>query len=315
VGYAAFFTPAVRVGSGGENARLMAFAAGPDDLGPVVISGRRPAGDAEVLLNPLLADALGVQIGDRVELTISEFGVEGEADVLPIDLPTGTFDVVGTGAVPLGDDAYDISIATTIAGYRSLLPPDEAKAIAGGADFLLLNRADGVSTEQIVDRLADLGVTYEPIAPTSDEFLDNIVSVDRTSTESVPDLLGVLMAFAGGSVLVYTVVTTIGRNRRDLGIAQALGFDRSLIQRSARVAGAAQAVAGLLVAVPGGIIIGRAAWQVYERSLGVVPGTAVPAFDISLVVIAALALAVGAASLAARRLCRGSVASVLRASE
>jgi ABC-type lipoprotein release transport system permease subunit len=315
IGPAGYFTLGIELGPDAVQARVMAFGSAPGDIEPRVITGRAPEGRGDIVLNPKLADALDVSVGDTIEVAASTAGMPPEEVEALGELPRETFEVVGTAAVPLGDGAFAVGSAMTIDGYISLLPgPFREEAEAGGADFLMIRRTDGVSTDELVARLAEIDVDHEPADPVvAEELIDNILSVDQTGTESVPDLLGWLMLVTGAGVLTFGLVVTLSRSRHELAIVRAVGFDRRLVRRTSRWAGFAQAAAALVVGVPLGIVAGRYAWHLYARSLGVAEVEHVPAVELAALVAGTIAFSVGVASLAGRWVSRRSPGAVLRA--
>ena len=235
VGYALFFTPTLVLGPNHEASHALALSSGPDAIEPTVMAGRAPAGTDDLLLSPKLADTLGVGVGDRIEVAYDLESMTGEPG---LGEPF-TVDIVGIGPVPLGDGNFDIGSATTVDGMLAHLPAE----ITGGpdveprADFILIDRAAGVTDDDIRERFASAGVEIDPESPGLDEFAQTIVSVDPTSTESAPNLLAVLMAVMAGGVLTYGLVTAVTRNGHDLAVARALGFTPRLLRRSGRWAG------------------------------------------------------------------------------
>jgi hypothetical protein len=313
VGPLLFFTMGVEVGAERTPARVLAFGGGAHDIEPRVISGRAPEGDAELVLNPKLADALGVVAGDVVEVSLSSAGAPPEEAAVLDDAPTRAFEVVGTAAVPLGDGYFASAGALTIDGYRSLLPGALAAEAGSRVDFLAVDRADGATTGDVGLRLADVGIAHEPLAPADVEAsLDQILSVDRTGTESVPDLLAWLMLLTGAGVLSYGLIISLGRSQRELAIVRAIGFDRRLVRHTSVWVGLAQATAALVVGVPLGVIVGRQAWFAYARSVGVAGIARVPVLELVALSAATLVFGVSVSWVAGRWLSRSAPAVALR---
>ncbi|HYF45377.1 MAG TPA: hypothetical protein VD926_04140, partial [Acidimicrobiales bacterium] len=163
-GSALFFVPPLALGPDHVEGRAMAFGTEPGAPVPTVIDGRAPTGPFETLLNPHLAGDLGVGVGDAVEATFDLSEVLGpEAG----SSEAFTLQVVGLGVVPIGDGRFDRGMAITREGYmiqeRGFRPdaedPDDGPG--DGIDFLLLDRHDGVTDADIVERLAAEGVEYD----------------------------------------------------------------------------------------------------------------------------------------------------------
>jgi hypothetical protein len=307
-----FWVPALGLGPDRSVSRVVGMGAGEDAVETTVIDGRAPVGDDEILLSPKLADRLGVGVGDRVDAAFEE----GDFSEEPGDWGEPfTLEVVGTGPVAVGDGTFERGSAMTDEGLAANLPPD----LVGGlpleqlANFILIDRAEGVTDAQIADRLAAAGVDFDPGDVDQQVLLENLVSVDRTSTESAPDLLALVMATFATGLLAYGLSTTVARNRADLAIARALGFTPRLVSRTARWAAFAFVGAALVVAVPVGLVIGRAAWRTFATGLGVVPDPTVYPNEIAAFVAASLVAAGLIATSAARWQSRSRPATALRA--
>lgn len=313
-GHALFFTPDLSLGADHELSQPFAFSTGPDAVEPTVIRGRAPAGVDDLLLSPTLADGLGLDVGDEVEarLDLSEL-TQGAFEMTdPFVL-----EVVGIGPVPLGDGNFDIGSAVTIDGLFSHLPPEIQAEIgsednADRTDFVLIDRAEGVTDDEILRRFAAAGVEIGPDAPTIEEYAATVVSTDPTSTESAPDLLAALMAVMAGGVLTYGLVIAVQRNGHDLSVVRALGVTPRLLRRSGRWAGIVFASAALIVAVPVGVVLGRVVWRGYAEDLGVVPDPVTTIGEIGALVLATLLLAAVVGTLAAARQARTRPGAALR---
>lgn len=130
-----------------------AFETGPDAITPVVISGRAPQGDDELLLNAALAAQVGVDVGDEIAVLADDHfaflhQTLGIATQLP-DRRATSFEVVGIGVLAIADGRLDRGIALTMDGLRRIFaPPSRDDLIA------LLVQVDPAVLEQV---LLDLG--------------------------------------------------------------------------------------------------------------------------------------------------------------
>ncbi len=302
-GNALFFTPTLSLGEDHLGGKVMAFSTGPDSVEPTVIDGRAPTSADEILVNPRFADQLDVSPGDELEASfdLTEFyGPEAGSS------PPFAVEVVGTGLVPIGDGRFETGVAMTREGYLAQaagFPNAEEDGFLGpvtAADFLLIDRNPGVTDADIVERLATEDVLYDPDPVDSADFLDNIVSTDPTSTEAAPDLLAGLMAVMASGVIAYGVTISVNRNRHDLAVVRALGLTPRRLRSTARWAAMSFVAAALVIAVPLGIVIGRASWRAYAEGLGVVPDPTSPTLEIVAAVAVVLLLACIVGTLAAR---------------
>ena len=103
------------------------------------------------------------------------------------------------------------------------------------------------------------------------------------------------------------------RRRHDLALLKAIGFTRR--QLSATVAWQATvAVAiGTVIGIPLGIIIGRSLWDVFARTIDVVPQPTISPLTIALIAVSALLLANVVAAIPARQAARTRTAVLLHA--
>jgi hypothetical protein len=310
-GHALFFTPSLILGGDHDHSPVLAFSTGPDAVEPTVITGRAPAGDDELLLSPPMAGTLGVEVGDRIEamldLTQLTEGAIQESDPFSLD-------VVGIGPVPLGDGNFDVGSAVTVDGLVSHLPDELRQQFEAEprTDFVLIDRADGVTDDAIHERFAAAGVPIDADWPDGATYAATLVGIDPTSTESAPDLLAGLMALMAGGVLAYGVVVAVNRNGQDLAVARALGLTPRLVRRTSRWAAFAFTTAALVVAVPVGVVLGRVVWRTYAEGLGVVPDPVTTEWELAALVVAALGLALLIGTLAAHWQVRARAATELR---
>ncbi len=217
--------------------------------------------------------------------------------------------------MPLGDGNFDIGSALTIDGLVSHLPPEIQAEIEGErdrTDFVLIDRADGVTDDAIIRRFAAAGVEIDPEAQDIRGYAATVVGIDPTTTESAPNLLAALMAVMAGGVLTYGLVTAVHRNGHDLSVVRALGVTPRLLRRTGRWAGTVFAAAALVIAVPVGVVLGRVVWRSYAEDLGVVPDPVTTAWEIGVLVLATLVLAGLVGTLAAGRQARTRPGAVLR---
>jgi len=130
---------------------------------------------------------------------------------------------------------------------------------------------------------------------------------DRTAL-----LLALLLGLVAVATLAHTLLTSIRRRRRDLAVLKTLGFVRR--QVAATVASQATALVGLalVMGVPLGVVLGRWAWVLFARQLGVLPEPTLSAVIVAATVPAALLAANLVATVPARTAARTRPALVLR---
>jgi predicted lysophospholipase L1 biosynthesis ABC-type transport system permease subunit len=129
---------------------------------------------------------------------------------------------------------------------------------------------------------------------------------------AVPLVLAGFLALLGGGGLAHAVVVSLRARRRDLSVVRSLGLGARAARGSLRWAAVMLALAGAVVGVPLGLLLGRAVWDTTADSLGVVHEHALPLVAVPLVVIVMAALALALAELPARRAGHVRPAEILR---
>jgi hypothetical protein len=278
-------------------------------FGPSVIDGRKPSAANEVLLGPRTLDALGLHIGEDVE-------VVGQSWEGPPVERTARVQIVGTGVVPLSEQ-FGEGAAMTLDGlarlnrevaaggavYVRLAPGADADAVADA--FRAAFTRDRGSTVQVFGGLEDADASG--VAPLLD-VLENLEEIDAVS-----GLFAVLMGLMAAAVLGHVLVNATHERRRDLAVLRAFGFSRRQVVDTVGLQAAIYVVVALAVGVPVGLAVGRFVWRLYASFLGVVPDPVTPWSAFAAVATAALLVALLVASTPAWRAARRPPADALRA--
>jgi ABC-type lipoprotein release transport system permease subunit len=228
--------------SNGVGVAVFSFAPVGRALDAVVTEGRMPAGPGEVALAPRTADALGVGVGDAVDLVgttaTRSLSVTGLAFV-----PEHSHNDYATGAWvtrPAFDEMFDgFKFHTVEIAVREDADPAEVAARLG-------------------DGAAAVGVDGFEVGPPfgSMEALAELRQVER-----MPLFLAAFLAVLALGAVGHAVSTAVRRRRHDVAVLRALGLTRR--QCRGLVASQASILAGigLLVGVPVGIVLGRVVWR------------------------------------------------------
>jgi ABC-type lipoprotein release transport system permease subunit len=270
-------------------------------FGPSMIRGRKPIAADEIVLGPRTLADLDLDIGDRVEVV----GQEGTWDS-PGPVTTATMRIVGIGLAPM-TTTLGRGAVITLAGLQRLNSQATEQA-------WFVRTAPDANRSEVVDafRSAFPGTLRSSIVPFgSEETIDFGLNLEQIG--SVPLLFAVIMGVMAGAVLVHVLTVATRARRRDLAVLRALGFSRGQILRTLTWQSAIYAVGALLIAVPVGVALGRAAWRVYATNLGAVPEVVVPRLALLAVAGAAIALAAAVALIPAARIARTRPGAVLRA--
>jgi hypothetical protein len=206
----------------------------------VVLSGRAPVGRDEVAFAPTTMRELDLAVGDEVRLGAAR-----------------TARVVGTALLPeTSHTSYDQSGWMTRAALDELLVDEPL----GGPDdlwgFELVRWDEGAATRGHAElrRIGgNTGFVEATPLPNAVEELDRL--------RALPLALAVFFGLLALATVGHALVTTVRRRRHDLAIMRSFG----LTGRQSRIAIAWQAtllaVAGVVVGVPLGIVVGRWVWH------------------------------------------------------
>jgi hypothetical protein len=250
-------------------------------IGPVVVEGRAPVGLDEVAAGRAVLDRLGARVNDVVEVD----GGKG-----PVSLR-----VVGV-TIEANTDVVDEGFSVTRVGLERLVEP-VLSAVA-------VRLADDADPDQVYRRY---GVDEAHARPTPPSKVGNIGELG-----GLPGETGVLLASLGVAALLHSFATTARRCRRDVAIHRTLGFTHGQAIRVLVWQGALTALAGVLIGLPVGWILGRLTFVSLIEGVGAIPETVFPA-SIWLVASSALALCVTLSVVAGAVVSRSTPVSVLRA--
>lgn len=263
---------------------------------PVVVEGRAPEAPDEVALGAKTFEALGADIGDRVDVRITAF-----------DAPPAPKQVVGQVVLPsLGDASrFGVGAFLTLDGLGTLLPADFELPQSA----LLVRLAPGVDGAAMLAELRDeVASSYAVIGAQQPGDVENFGQV-----EDLPLILAGLLAALAAATLAHTLFSAVRRRRRDLAILKTIGFVVSQVRLAVTWQATTLVCAALLVAVPLGVAAGRWGWTLFADQLGAVPEPVTPRLAILLLVPAAVATANLVAAVPAWMAGRARPALALRA--
>jgi ABC-type lipoprotein release transport system permease subunit len=245
---------------------------------PIVVTrGRPPEGSNEIALAPETADALGLDVGDRVDVT----GVRS----------SGSYTVSGIAFVPEGShNSYDSG---------AWVGPDTYDELFEGFKFHTtdVTLRSGADPGAVADRVGeDLAGTFDD--PELAGLLGPPEPIDRLAElqqiRRLPLFLAAFLALLAVAAVGHAVATTVRRRRHDLAVLRALGVTRWQSRVTVLTQATLLALFGLALGVPLGLALGRTLWR------GVADST--PIDYVSPVAVAALLIIAPAALLAANLL-------------
>jgi predicted lysophospholipase L1 biosynthesis ABC-type transport system permease subunit len=163
-------------------------------------------------------------------------------------------------------------------------PEDEAASEAVVRWAPDATAADKRRVEAALARVA--GRTLVELPP---EPPDDIVNFGRV--QNMPLVLGAVLALLGAATLAHTLVTAIGRRRRELAVFKTVGFVRRQVTSTVAWQATTMVAIALLVGVPLGVAAGRSIWTLLANQLGVVNEPVTPLPPVLLLVPATVLLA------------------------
>jgi ABC-type lipoprotein release transport system permease subunit len=137
--------------------------------------------------------------------------------------------------------------------------------------------------------------------------------VNFRSMGTIPTVLASGLAAGAVAALGLTLVTSVRRRRRDLALLKSIGFTQKQLAASIAWQSSVAALIGCVVGIPLGVVVGRALWTSFARSINAVPAPAVPELTLVLIGVGALVFANLIAAIPGRIAARTSTALVLRA--
>lgn len=269
----------------GREVDAWAFYQTKGSIQPTILSGHAPRSHDQVALGTKTMRALGVRIGQKVDV----------AGPLLHFRPR----VVGRVVLP---STYNNQV-----GEGLYLKPYALFYRAGVGDkaVLLARIRPGANRARTLTQLYRWFGGALPGLPAP--------VADFGGVNQLPAAISVVLVAVGLAALAQTLVTVVRSRRRDLAILKTLGFDRRQLLTTVVWQTTTLAAIGLLIGLPVGDALGRWTWNLFADQLGVVPEAVTPIPLLLLLVPAAIALANLVAIVPARIAARTRPAIVLRA--
>jgi hypothetical protein len=267
----------------------MAMTTRQGHLEPSIASGRAPTSDSEVAIGRHTLSQLHRRVGESVHVV----GTHGER----------TLRIVGVAVLPATDDSFPISdgILLTRATVDALGYSND-----NGYHVLGVRFAPGADRRATLQRIARL--QHHPATlPTAPNEVTKLRQVDR-----LPRVLAVLLALLAALATGHALFVAVRRRGHDLAVLRVLGFRPRQVASTVAWHGTAMVVAGALVGIPLGVVIGRVAWTLTAHTIGVLAVYRLPVKALMLIVPVSLVGAVLLSLLPARRAALPNPASILR---
>jgi putative ABC transport system permease protein len=219
------------------------------------------------------------------------------------------FKVVGAAVFPTLSDELGLGLGgiLTVGGLRQFLPPGVPPP---PWDSLLVRFRPQVGVQAGVDALAGRLTPRGPFSVSGPAIPTDLVNFGRV--QDLPLLLGAALGLLALGTIVHLLLTAVRRRRRDFAILRVVGLTRGQVRATVGWQAATLASAALVIGVPAGVLLGRAAWRVFASQLGILPVVAVPPLTLAAMAAAALAVAAATAALPGESAARSAPATILR---
>lgn len=234
------------------------------------LTGRAPTNSEEVAVGQRVLDALDLEVGDEVRLLA--------ASETPVQLR-----IVGAVVAPM--------VESTDPGRGAALTSDGLDRVrrSDGSQQLLLRYRDGVDVETFEAELTErLGLEF-PVYARADPP-GSVVNLTRA--QGVIASVAVALGLLGLLGVVHSIAVSARKRRADIATLRALGMARAQLRRTVIWQALTIGVAGLLVGVPLGLVVGRGAWRLMVGDLGLFAAPAQPWIVLVILVPATLAVLV-----------------------
>jgi hypothetical protein len=294
---------------------------------PPILSGHGLDANNQIVLGSATLAELHKKIGDTVT---ASFGTPNDA---PIYIPPTPLLIVGTATFPAVGTSGFIADHTSM-GSGALIPVGveppafhqatlSSDSNLNGPELVFVRLRAGVSTAQGRANMRQIAAAANRTFAADPNGQGNVVSVrgvqrpaqivDYRSAGLTPVFLAAALALGAIIALALTLVASVRRRRRDLALLKALGFTPQQLARVVAWQATVTALAGVLVGVPLGILIGRQLWTLFARSINAVPDPSVSIVSVISVVFGSFIFANLVATIPGRIAARTSTALTLRA--
>ncbi|MCU1464250.1 MAG: transporter permease [Actinomycetia bacterium] len=233
-----------QVSEAAGTAGVQIFAVTPK-LGSVELEttkGSAPRADDEAAIGPQTARVLGVKVGDTITVgsLARRVHLVGEA-LFPSDVHA----------------SFDEGIWLTPKTFATIDPDTQAVELNRSV-VVAVRFVDGANKPAAFTRLTQAeGDSVASITPPDVPLeLSNLRNV-----RILPRLLMGFLALLAAAAVAHVLATSVRRRRRDFAMLRALGMTRRSTRSIINLQGTAIAIAGLVIGIPAGMIVGQSGWH------------------------------------------------------
>jgi hypothetical protein len=298
-----------------------------DKVFPPVLSGHEIDTKNQVVLGAATMAELHERVGDTVTFSYES------ADDAPIYVPPTKLVIVGTATLPaVGYSTFvaqHTSMGTGAVVPLGVLPPAMIKAMKSsdpnenGPELVFLRMRAGVSAASGRANLARMSTATNKVLAHDPNTTGDSVSVlpvvrpvqivNYRSIGFTPVVLALGLALGTVVALGLTLGSSVRRRRRDLALLKAFGFSQRQLTATIAWQATVDAVVGIVLGLPIGILAGKELWTLFARNINAVPDATVPVLSVVLVGVGTLVFTNLLAVLPGLSAARTSTAIVLRA--
>jgi hypothetical protein len=296
-------------------------------VSPPILTGHGLNADDDIVLGASTMAALHKHVGDTVEVSY------GSPKSAPVYVPPTKLTIVGTATFPaigyFSFVAEHTSMGNGAMVPESIQPPAFVRASTSpdpnlnGPELVFVRLRAGVSPARGRAGLEHVAAAANRIFARDPHGTGNGVDVlgvqrpaqieNYRTMGTTPAVLAGGLALGAIVALGLTLATSVRRRRRDLALLKTLGFTQRQLTATIVWQATVDALVGVVIGLPLGVVIGRELWLLFARGINAVPDATVPVLSIVLVGIGTVVFSTAAAVLPGRSAARASTALVLRA--
>ena len=276
---------ATTAGVGSRSVGIVGMDPVRGDLLPEIIEGRLPQGGDEIALGRRVANDLGVDVGDDVELARGSSGLTFRITGIAIITSMEESDLMGRNGLVTEEGLLRIDpedgMSSAVFDLSPDAPPDAADHLA-----------------------ARLGVAIDPGDTPSD-----IVNLDRV--RPVPFLVAGIIGALAILTVGHLMLVAVRRRQHDFAVLRAFGATHGWVRRVVHWQATLMTTLAVVLAIPIGVAAGAVLYRPYAENIGARSDVAVPIVWIAGTLFVLVASANVVAEVSARRLRRSRPARVL----
>jgi FtsX-like permease family len=249
------------------------------------VAGHTPDATGEIGLGATTMRQVGARLGSIVHVTVQS--TSGGRRTVP-------FRVVGQLSLPVLGNAVSLGSGAvfTLAGYEdATCPPGPQRAACRKAVVqstnggVLASVVPGPRGQAAINHYFDgyRSLTALALTPTS--------LINFGEAVNFPLIFGAILAVFGAATLLHLLVVSVSQRRREVGLLKVVGFVNGQVASTVAWQATTLAVAGIVIGVPTGVVVGGSIWRAFANNLGAVPVSVVPVGLIALLVAGVLVVA------------------------